>query len=111
VPEQNHGIYGSRKIAEELAEREDVASACRNTVGKAMNALNIQSCTRKSFKPTTMQVDPNKQAAETVLDRDFTANAPNEKWVSDITYLATDNGWCYLAVVVDLFSRKVVAGL
>ena len=108
VHEQSHGIYGSRKIAEELAEREDLASACRNTVVKAMHALNIESCTKKSFKPTTTQVDPSKQAAENVLDQDFTANAPNKKWVSDITYLATDNGWCYLAVIVDLFSRKVV---
>jgi putative transposase len=108
VHEPNHGIYGSRKIAEELAEHDELASACRNTVVNAMNALNIQSCTTKSFKPTTTQVDPSKQAAENVLDQDFTASAPNEKWVSDIAYLATEAGWCYLAVIVDLFSRKVV---
>jgi len=108
VHEQSHGIYGSRKIAEELAERDELAYGCRNTVVKAMKSLDIQSCTTKMFKPTTTQVDPDKQAAENVLDQEFTANAPNEKWVSDITYLATDNGWCYLAVIVDLFSRKVV---
>jgi len=43
-----------------------------------------------------------------VLDRDFAAEAPNQKWVTDITYLPTSNGWVYLAVVIDLFSRKVV---
>lgn len=108
VHEQSHSIYGSRKIADELAGRDELATACRNTVAKAMKTLNIQSCTSKTFKPTTTQVDPSKQAAANVLGQDFTANAPNEKWVSDITYLPTDQGFCYLAVVMDLFSRKVV---
>jgi putative transposase len=59
-------------------------------------------------RPTTTQTDPTKQPAENTLDRDFTAEAPNRKWVTDITYLATAAGWVYLAVVVDLFSRKAV---
>lgn len=108
VHEQSHGIYGSRKIADELAERDDLADACRNTVVKAMKSLNIQSCTVRKFKPTTTRVDPAKRAADNVLDQDFTASRPNEKWVSDITYLPTSEGFCYLAVVLDLFSRKVV---
>ena len=62
----------------------------------------------KRFKPTTTQADPTKQPAPNTLDRDFTADAPNRKWVTDITYLATTAGWVYLAVVVDLFSRKAV---
>lgn len=108
VHEQSHGIYGSRKIAAELAERDELADACRNTVVNAMKALNIQSCTTRKFKPTTTQVDPSKGAADNVLDQDFSASRPNEKWVSDITYLPTSQGFCYLAVVLDLFSRKVV---
>jgi putative transposase len=108
VHEQSHGIYGSRKIADELAERDDLADACRNTVVNAMKALNIQSCATRKFKPTTTRIDPSKRAAGNVLDQDFSASKPNEKWVSDITYLPTSQGFCYLAVVLDLFSRKVV---
>jgi putative transposase len=58
--------------------------------------------------PTTTQADPTKRPAPNKLDRDFTAPAPNRKWVTDITYLFTAEGWVYLAVVLDLFSRKVV---
>lgn len=108
VHEQSHGIYGSRKIADELAEREDLADACRNTVVKAMKALNIKSCITPKFRPTTTRIDPSKRAADNVLDQTFSASRPNEKWVSDITYLPTPQGFCYLAVVLDLFSRKVV---
>ena len=108
VHEQSHGTYGSRKIADELAEREDLVDACRNTVVNAMKALNIQSCVTRKFKPTTTRIDPSKRAAENVLDQNFSASKPNEKWVSDITYLRTSQGFCYLAVVLDLFSRKVI---
>jgi transposase InsO family protein len=52
--------------------------------------------------------DPTQQPAENKRDRDFTAEAPNRKGVTDITYLPTATGWVYLAVVIDLFSRKVV---
>ena len=73
-----------------------------------MRELGLKSRLSKRFKPTTTQTDPTKQPAENTLDRDFTADAPNRKWVTDITYLATATGWVYLAVVVDLFSRKAV---
>ena len=53
-------------------------------------------------------VDPSKKPVPNVLDRDFTASAPNRKWVADITYLRTEQGWGSVAVVLDLFSRKVV---
>jgi putative transposase len=52
--------------------------------------------------------DPSKIPAPNILDQTFTAAAPNQKWVTDITYLPTQLGWVYLAVVLDLFSRKVV---
>jgi putative transposase len=91
-----------------LHQREDLESACRNTVAAAMRELGLKSRVCKRFKPTTTQTDPTKQPAENTLDRDFTADAPNRKWVTNITYLATATGWVYLAVVVDLFSRKAV---
>ncbi len=102
------GIYGSAKIAKELQQQAGLESACRNTVARAMQELGIKSKVSQKFTPTTTQVDPTKQPAPNVLDRDFTATKPNEKWVTDITYLATAAGWVYLAVVLDLFSRKVV---
>jgi putative transposase len=105
---ESHGIYGSHKIARELEERPELESACRNTVAKAMRELGLKSRISRAFTPTTTQSDPTKQPAPNQLAQDFTAAAPNRKWVTDITYLPTAEGWVYLAVVLDLFSRKVV---
>lgn len=104
----SHGVYGSAKIARELADDDALERACRNTVASAMRELGLQSRVAKGFRPTTTQADSTKQPAPNVLDRDFSAERPNRKWVADITYLPTLAGWVYLAVVVDLFSRKVV---
>lgn len=108
VHAESHGIYGSVKVAEVLQTREELESACRNTVAAAMREIGLKSRVCKRFAPTTTQADPSKEPADNKLDRDFTADAPNRKWVTDITYLATAAGWVYLAAVVDLFSRKVV---
>ena len=108
VHTESHGIYGSHKIARELEERPELESACRNTVAKAMRELGLKSRISRAFTPTTTQADPTKQPAPNQLAQDFTAAAPNRKWVTDITYLPTAEGWVYLAVVLDLFSRKVV---
>jgi putative transposase len=108
VHAESHGVFGSVKVTKVLERREDLEPACRNTVAAAMRELGLKSRVCKRFKPTTTQADPSKRPAENVLDRDFTAEAPNRKWVTDITYLATATGWVYLAVVVDLFSRKAV---
>jgi putative transposase len=108
VHDQSHGIYGSLKITQVLQQHDELESACRNTVAAAMREMGLKSRVRKAFTPTTTQVDPTRQPAPNQLDRDFTATVPNRKWVTDITYLATAQGWVYLAVVLDLFSRKVV---
>lgn len=108
VHAESHGTYGSRKIAQTLAQRDDLESACRNTIANTMRELGLASCVCKAFRPTTTQADPTKPTAENKLAQDFTAEAPNRKWGVDITYLATAAGWVYLAVVIDLFSRKVV---
>jgi len=101
------GIYGSRKITEELVERD--VRACRNTVANLMREMNLYSKVqkRRSFVLTT---DSNhlEPIAPNVLERDFTAQRPNEKWVADITYVPTDEGWAYVAAVMDLFSRRIV---
>ena len=108
VFQQSNGIYGSYKIAEKLKSEEHLETACRNTVAKAMKDLGIKSRVSRKFKPTTTVSDPSKTPAPNILAQDFKAEAPNQKWVADITYLPTLAGWVYLAVVIDLFSRKVV---
>ena len=108
VHRESHGTYGSQKIAQVVQKREDLESACRNTVAAAMREMGLKSCVAQGFRPTTTQADPARQAAENKLAQDFTAEAPNRKWVTDITYLPTAAGWVYLAVVVDLFSRKAI---
>lgn len=108
IYDEHHGIYGSWKIAEIMSQRDHLESACRNTVAKAMRELGLKSKVRRSFTPTTTKVDPDKCPASNLLDQDFNAQAPNRKWVADITYLATAHGWVYLAVVMDLFSRRIV---
>jgi putative transposase len=108
VHAESHGTYGSQKIAHALQQQEKLERACRNTVAIAMRELGLHSRIRKAFLPTTTKSDPAKSPAPNTLDRDFTAPAPNRKWVTDITYLATAQGWVYLAVVLDLFSRKAV---
>ena len=97
--------YGSPRMAAELKMREYACS--ENTVAELMNAHTIQARTRKRFVRTT----DSKHAlavARNVLDRSFDPEGPNESWCADITYVGTREGWLYLAVVVDLFRRKVV---
>ena len=108
VYEESHKIYGSYKISDVMQERDDLESACRKTVATTMQELSLKSRVCKKYSPTTTVSDPSKKPAENLLKQDFTAEAANQKWVTDITYLATDCGWVYLAVVLDLFSRKVV---
>lgn len=100
-------IPGSRKIQEALEKRE--FEVCRNTVAEVMqrNGLKSRAQRHRAFVVTT---DSNHKdpIARNVLKRDFTADAPNQKWVADITYVRTEAGWAYVAIVLDLFSRKVV---
>ena len=108
VHADSHGIYGSVKIAQKLAQLPELEQACRNTVAQAMRDLGLKGSVPRAFQPMTTQVDPSHQPAPNTLAQNFTAEAPNRKWVTDITYLKTASGWVYLAVVLDLFSRKVV---
>ena len=62
---------------------------------------------KRRFRVTT-QRDPNHPVAKNLLKRNFSADAPNQRWASDITYISTHEGWLYLAVVMDLYSRRIV---
>ena len=101
-------VYGSVKVTRTLESDPNLETACRNTVAKAMQEMGLKSRVSKKFRPSTTQADPSKEPAPNLLEQKFTATALNQKWVADITYLPTALGWVYLAVVLDLFSRKVV---
>jgi transposase InsO family protein len=97
--------YGSRRIHAELRATDQGCSV--NTVAKLMRDNDIRAKTARKFRCTT---DSNHAlpVADNVLDRQFDPEAPNEKWVADITYIPTREGFLYLAVVEDLYSRRVV---
>ena len=103
---ENRRIYGYRKVHAELRRRKIKCSL--NTILADFQALNIKSRTRKKYRVTTTDSNHNHPIAENVLARDFKTEKPNEKWVTDITYVATLEGWLYLVVIIDLFSRKVI---
>ena len=99
------GRYGSPRIHAELVARG--TPCCENTVARVMREAGIAAKTRRTFRQTTDSNHPHP-VAENVLDRDFDPAEPNASWVADVTYIPTREGWLYLAVVVDLFSRMVV---
>lgn len=101
----SHGIYGSPRVHRDLVE---AGVRCgKNRVARIMRKAGIRSRTKRKFKATTnskhsLPVAPN------LLDRNFTVEAPDSVWVGDITYILTDEGWLYLAVLLDLYNREVV---
>ena len=97
--------YGSPRIAEEL--REYGQNYSENRVAARMKLLGLHAKGKRKYKATT-QSNHNLPVAANLLEQRFEAPAPNQKWVSDITYVRTDEGWLYLAVVLDLYSRLVV---
>jgi len=99
------GRYGGFRIWQELLI---VGIRCSlNRVKRRLNALNLKAKTKRKFKATTDSAH-KYPVAPNLLNRDFTATAPNQKWVGDITYIPTAQGWLYLAVVIDLYSRTVI---
>ncbi len=106
VHEENRGVYGSPRVQKAL-EAEGV-DACVNTVADIMREHEIRAKTKRPFTPRTTDAAHAEPVAENVLDRQFDAELPNQKWAVDITYIATGEGWLYLAGVIDLCSRKIV---
>lgn len=103
--EESHEIYGSPTITEAL--RNDGIPISRGMVSRLMRKYGIQSRIRKKFKATTNS-NHNLPVAENLLNRDFAVDAHNRKWVSDITYIPTDDGWLYLAGILDLYDGAIV---
>jgi transposase InsO family protein len=106
VDDDSRGTYGSPRIAVEL--KDQGVDVCENTVAKYMREDGVSVKPRRRFVPRTTDSDHPHPIAPNRLDRAFTAAAPNRKWACDLTYVWTDEGWLYLSVVIDLFSRKVV---
>jgi len=99
------GVYGAVKIAAELNEQ---GCPCgRHKVARLMRRAGLKGCPKTTFKVTT-QRDPKHAVADNLLQQNFAAENPNERWASDITYIKTRQGWLYLAVVLDLYSRRIV---
>jgi putative transposase len=99
-------VYGSPRIHAAL-QAEGVRCG-RKRVVRLMQQLGLCAKPRRRSKPKTTQSDPTAHCAPNVLNRDVTATCPNAKWVTDITAIPTAEGWLYLAVILDLFSRIVV---
>jgi putative transposase len=98
--------YGSPRIHASL-QRKGVRCS-RKRVARLMRLDNIAARRARRSIPRTTQKDPNAIPAPNLLNQDFSSPAPDRKWVSDITYIDTAEGWLYLAAVLDLFSRRVV---
>lgn len=105
VFEDSHRTYGSPRMQEELKKKG--ISAGRHRIARLMSTNGISGEKKKKFKVTT-DSEHTKPVAENILNRNFVAKQPNEKWVTDITYIWTSQGWLYLAVILDLFSRMVI---
>lgn len=102
--EEHKGRYGSPRITDELKDRGYVSSQRR--VRSIMKEKNLVPKARKKKKQTT-DSNHNKEIAPNLL-KDMSVTAPNQAWVSDITYIRTEEGWLYLATILDLFTRKIV---
>ena len=101
----SNGTYGSPRMHAEL--KESGFSIGRHRVARLMRENGLQARQKTRFKKTT-DSDHGGPVAPNVLSQDFTATGPNEKWGVDISYVWTAEGWLYLAIVLDLFSRRIV---
>jgi len=102
----SRGTYGSPRIHAALQKQGVKCSQKR--VARLMRLHKITGRKRQKRRPVTTQRDPGAIPAPNLLNQEFYASAPDQKWVSDITYIETAEGWLYLASILDLFSRRVV---
>jgi len=103
---QGRNNYGTRRIQDKLKELYGLIIS-RKRISGIMKDLNLKVKMKRRYKNTT-DSNHNLPIAPNLLNRDFYVSAPDTKYVGDITYIATGEGWLYLATVIDLYSRKVV---
>ena len=102
----SRGAYGYPRVCLALRDAGERVGPAR--VARLMRTLHLQGLRTHRRRSGTTVSDPAAQKAANLLNQDFTATAPNQKWVADVTYVPTAQGWFYLAVVLDLYARKVV---
>ena len=105
ILEESRYTYGSPRVWKEIRNTEDKVS--RSLIARVMRKYGFRSVHKKKFKVTT-DSKHTYPVSDNVLNREFTAEKPAQKWVSDLTYIATKEGWLYLTVVIDLYDRKVI---
>jgi putative transposase len=103
--QEGRGNYGTRAIRKELSRQGVIIS--RKRIARLMNEADLVCKAKRKFKATT-DSSHNKRVAPNLLARKFKVSAANCYWVGDITYIPTAEGWLYLAIVLDLFSRKII---
>ena len=104
---QYREVYGTRRIKEVLVQEYGVIVSTRK-IAKSMKEVGVIVKMKRKFKVRTTDSNHNYKISPNRLQRDFRTNVPDEVYVGDITYIRTQQGWLYLAVVIDLFSRKVL---
>lgn len=103
---EHRKLYGSPRICAAL--NAGGQKVCVNTVAKLMRQQGLRGRLKRRFVPRTTDSGHSRPVANNLLDRQFTARAANRAWVADITYVRTEEGWLYLAGVMDLYSRRIV---
>ncbi len=106
VYRESKSRYGSPKITDELRDRGWKVS--RPRVARIMRAEGIKSVICKKYRGNTTDSKHKYPIAENLLNRDFHSSRPGHKWVSDITYIPTKQGWMYLTIIMDLYDRKII---
>ena len=106
IHRRSRGTYGSPRVHAELVDEGWTIGV--NRVAARMQSLGLSGIPKRKKRVATTVVGTEDKFASNALNREFSVEQPNQAWVADITYVATDRGWAYLAVVLDLFSRKVV---
>jgi putative transposase len=103
--EENYSCYGVRKVWRSMQNAGERVARC--TVERLMKRLGLHGAVRGKVKRTTIACD-NVACAGDLVKREFTASAPNALWVADFTYVSTWTGWCYVALILDVFARRIV---
>jgi transposase InsO family protein len=106
IHRQKKGRYGSPRMHAELVARG--FNVCRGTIVRLMRQNGIRANRKRPFRMMTTDSTHGLRVANNLLERNFVAAKSDETWVGDITYIKTDEGWLYVAVLLDLFSRRVV---
>ena len=105
IHDASKGTYGAPRVRAELVS--EGLHVGRHKIAKLMRLARLRGCPKRRYRSTTVQ-NPRHRCAKNLLRQNFFANRPNRVWVADITYIPTSQGWLYLAVVIDLYSRRVV---